>query len=184
MRWTLTPRCAISNTIRGYLTKLAPIHVIADSCTCLLQPHDKARGLRALIHRSTVIELKCRFCIGLSLKMAFPYRDGSHRGLAELPLHGNKDESALQEQKESLEFVLAQACAEREQLPRPQIVLVGATLPPEQVLDHYQQQVCFWGRRNFHPLVDDGRGLSVCWISNSMDQAVFGIPVHAFSCVA
>ncbi|KAK9909664.1 hypothetical protein WJX75_005823 [Coccomyxa subellipsoidea] len=44
------------------------------------------------------------------------------------------------EQKESLEFVLAQACVEREQLPRPQIVLVGATLPPEQVLDHYQQQ--------------------------------------------
>jgi len=47
-----------------------------------------------------------------------------------------------QEQKESLDFVLALATQQRQQLSKPQVVLVGATLPPDAILDHYQQQVC------------------------------------------
>jgi hypothetical protein len=51
------------------------------------------------------------------------------------------------EQAESLEYLLAHACAasppppQQQQQPKPQVVLVGATLPQDQALEHYEGQV-------------------------------------------
>ncbi|CAL8467542.1 g7080 [Coccomyxa elongata] len=93
------------------------------------------------------------------------------------------------DERESLDFVLAQACKQREQLPKPQVVLVGATLPSEDILDRYQQQGWMTdavtlrvgrlgqvpaGLQHRYMLVDDARKLIVMCRQLRLDLAEQG----------